>query len=81
MPTAYVYFFYNHRLLSQIAAPKITLGFLYEGIVDVFAASLLEPIFIHKLNLHTAFIVGMTEEFSKILGVLAITLHRIIHPR
>jgi RsiW-degrading membrane proteinase PrsW (M82 family) len=40
--------------------------------LGVFAAALLEPLFIRRLDLFTAFEVGLIEEFVKILGVLVI---------
>jgi RsiW-degrading membrane proteinase PrsW (M82 family) len=36
------------------------------------AASLLEPLFIRRLDLSTAFSVGLIEEFVKVLGILVI---------
>ena len=42
----------------------------------VFAAALLEPIFIARLDFFTIFVVGLIEEFAKILGVLMIARHR-----
>ncbi len=40
--------------------------------LGVFAASLLEPLFIGSLDFTTAFVVGLIEEFAKILGILVI---------
>ncbi|MGE5252059.1 MAG: PrsW family intramembrane metalloprotease, partial [Bacteroidota bacterium] len=71
-PVAYVAFFYEHRHLSELSLPTLALTFLYGGLLGVFAASILEPLFIAKLNLLTAFEVGVIEEFVKILGVLVI---------
>ncbi len=72
IPVTYVAFFYDHRHLSRLTLPTISLSFLYGGLLGVFAASLLEPLFIRNLNFVTAFEVGFIEEFAKILGVLVI---------
>ncbi len=72
IPVTYVAFFYDHRHLSRLTLPTISLSFLYGGLLGVFAASLLEPVFIQNLNFLTAFEVGFIEEFVKILGVLLI---------
>lgn len=72
IPVTYVAFFYERRQLSRLALPTIALSFLYGGLLGVFAASILEPIFIHRLNIVTAFQIGLIEEFVKILGVLVI---------
>jgi len=76
VPAAYVAFFYGRRHLSKLAPPTIILGFLYGGVLGVFAAALLEPIFIAQLDFFTMFVVGLIEEFAKILGVLMIARHR-----
>ncbi len=72
IPVTYVAFFYDHRHLSRLTLPTISLSFLYGGLLGVFAASLLEPLFIRNLNFVTAFEVGIIEECVKILGVLVI---------
>ena len=52
---------------------SIFVGARYHGgLLGVFAASILEPIFVHRLNIFTAFTIGIIEEFVKILGVLVI---------
>ncbi|MDH7480403.1 MAG: PrsW family intramembrane metalloprotease [Armatimonadota bacterium] len=76
MPVTYVTFFYNHRVLSQITILTLGLTFFYGGILGIFAAALLEPLFIRQLNFYSSFKVGLIEEFAKILGVLAIARHR-----
>jgi protease PrsW len=76
VPGAYVAFFYERRHLSRrLTLPVISLCFFYGGFLGVFAASLLEPLFIRNLNILTAFEVGFIEEFAKILGVLVIARH------
>jgi RsiW-degrading membrane proteinase PrsW (M82 family) len=76
VPVTYVVFFSERRAIhgSNITATALT--FLYGGILGTFSAALLEPIFISKLDFQTAFIVGIIEEFTKILGVLAIARRR-----
>jgi len=75
IPVTYVAFFYERRHLSQLTLPAIFLGFLAGGLLGVFVASILEPLFIQKLTFLTAFQVGFIEEFVKILGVLVIARH------
>jgi RsiW-degrading membrane proteinase PrsW (M82 family) len=75
VPAAYVAFFYERRHLSDLTMPTTALTFFYGGVLGVFAASLLEPLFIRRLDFLTAFEVGMIEEFAKILGVLLIARH------
>jgi RsiW-degrading membrane proteinase PrsW (M82 family) len=72
VPAAYVAFFYERRYLSDLTMPTTALGFFYGGVLGVFAASLLEPIFIHRFDLVTIFQIGLIEEFVKILGILVI---------
>lgn len=76
VPAACVSFFYERRHLSQLSISTTVLGFLYGGLLGVFAASILEPIFIHGLSLPNAFLVGLIEEFAKMLGVLVIAHRR-----
>jgi RsiW-degrading membrane proteinase PrsW (M82 family) len=72
VPVTFVAFFYDQRHGSKITLPTVFLGFVYGGVLGVIAASLLEPLFIKKLDFQTAFIVGLIEEFVKIIGVLII---------
>ena len=76
VPVTYVAFFYEHRHLSQLTMPTTALSFFYGGVLGVFAAALLEPLFIRHLTFATAFVVGLIEEFAKILGVLVIARRR-----
>jgi RsiW-degrading membrane proteinase PrsW (M82 family) len=76
VPAAYVAFFYDRRHLSKLTMPTIILSFLYGGVLGVFASALLEPIFIPQLDPSTIMVVGLIEEFAKILGVLVIARHR-----
>ncbi len=72
IPVAYVAFFYDRRNQSRLTVPKIAQSFIYGGLIGVLAASLLEPLLIQQLNFGTAFLVGLVEEFVKILGILFI---------
>lgn len=75
IPVTYVAFFYDHRNLSRLTIPSIARAFIYGGLLGVIAASILEPLFISRLDFATAFIVGLIEEFAKILGILVIARH------
>ncbi len=72
IPATYVVFLYDHQHLSSITPIGLALGFVYGGVLGVSTASVLEPLFIHRLAFSTAFIVGFAEEFAKMLGVLAL---------
>lgn len=72
IPITYVAFFYDRRHLSKLTVPAIAQGFIYGGLFGVLAASVLEPIFIRQLDFVTAFVVGLIEEFVKVLGILII---------
>jgi RsiW-degrading membrane proteinase PrsW (M82 family) len=72
VPAAYVAFFYERRYLSDLSMPTTALSFFYGGVLGVFAASLLEPLFIHRLNPFSIIQIGLIEEFAKILGILVI---------
>ena len=76
VPVTYVVFFYNRRHLSRLSAPTTAMSFFYGGVLGVFAASLLEPLFVRRLDFPTAFVVGLIEESAKILGVLLIARRR-----
>lgn len=76
IPVTYVAFFYDRRHLSRMTIPAIAQGFIYGGVFGVMAASLLEPLFIRRLDFATAFVVGLIEEFVKILGILVLARRR-----
>jgi RsiW-degrading membrane proteinase PrsW (M82 family) len=76
VPVTYVSFFYERRQLSSVTMAATAMSFVYGGILGVLAASILEPLFVRKLDLATAFVVGLIEEFVKILGVLVVARHR-----
>ncbi len=75
VPSTYVAFFYERRHLSTLTMPVTAKGFLYGGILSIFAAALLEPFFLSQLNFFTAFEAGLIEEFAKIVGVVLISRH------
>jgi protease PrsW len=75
VPVSYVAFFYERRHLSQVTLVSTARAFFYGGVLGVFAAALLEPIFITQLTFSSAFVVGLIEEFAKILGVLVVARH------
>src|SRR5579859_4161143 len=75
VPVSYVAFFYERRHLSQVTLVSTARAFFYGGVLGVFAASVLEPVFIRRLTFVSAFEVGLIEEFAKILGVLVVARH------
>ncbi|MGV8981445.1 PrsW family intramembrane metalloprotease [Clostridium sp.] len=76
IPVTYVAFLYQKRTLSNVSMPMTLAGFFYGGFLGVFAAAMLEPIFIHNLSFSTTMFVGIIEEFAKIVGVLIIFRNR-----
>ena len=76
VPVTYTVFFYQRRHMTRLDLPETMLAFFYGGVLGVFAASLLEQVFITRLTLLTAFEVAAIEEFAKILGVLVAARHR-----
>jgi protease PrsW len=75
VPVSYVAFFYERRHMSQVTLVSTARAFFYGGVLGVFAAALLEPVFIQRLTFSSAFVVGLIEEFAKILGVLVVARH------
>jgi RsiW-degrading membrane proteinase PrsW (M82 family) len=61
-----VTFLYERRGLSDLSLSTTALSFFWGGVLGVFAASILEPIFVQGLDVATAFIIGVIEEFAKI---------------
>jgi RsiW-degrading membrane proteinase PrsW (M82 family) len=76
VPVTYVSFFYERRRLSSVNMASTAMAFVYGGLLGVIAASILEPLFIRKLDVVTVFVVGLIEELVKILGVLVVARHR-----
>jgi RsiW-degrading membrane proteinase PrsW (M82 family) len=75
IPVSYVAFFYERRHMSQVTLVSTARAFFYGGVLGVFAAALLEPVFISRLTFLSAFEIGLIEEFAKILGVLVVARH------
>ncbi len=75
VPATYVAFLYDHRHVSRLSVTTTALCFFYGGILGVFAAAVLEPIFISQLDFLTAFQAAAIEELVKIFGVLLIARH------
>ena len=76
VPVTYVTFFFERREVSRTTLASTGLVFLYGGILGVVASSLLEPIFVRQFNPVSVFVIGLIEEFAKILGVILIARHR-----
>jgi len=72
VPITYVAFFYERKYLSRLSMPTTTLTFVYGGLLGVLASSVLEPIFIRQIDPVSLLLIGIIEEFAKILGVLLI---------
>lgn len=72
VPVTFVIFFYERRHWSQLSLPTTALSFFYGGVLGVLASAILEPVFIRQLDLINVFLIGVIEEFAKILGVLVI---------
>jgi RsiW-degrading membrane proteinase PrsW (M82 family) len=77
VPISYVTFFYERgHLTSNLTLSTTLICFVFGGILGVLAASLLEPIFIRKIDFVSTITIGLIEEFAKILGVIIIARHR-----
>lgn len=72
IPVIYVAFFYEKRRISHVTMTDTVASFFYGGFLGTFAAAVLEPIFMTQMSMGNALIVGLVEEFTKILGVLLI---------
>ena len=72
IPITFVVFLYERRQWSQLSLTSTALSFFYGGVLGVLASSVLEPIFIRQLSFFNMFVIGLIEEFAKILGVLVI---------
>jgi RsiW-degrading membrane proteinase PrsW (M82 family) len=75
VPVSYVAFFYERRHMSNVTLVSTARAFVWGGVLGVMAAGLLEPIFVRQLTPASAIIVGLIEEFAKILGVLVVARH------
>src|SRR5690242_18521733 len=75
VPVSYVAFFYERRQMSRVTLVSTARAFFYGGVLGVFAAALLEPVFVTRLTFLSSFEIGLIEEFAKILGVLVVARH------
>lgn len=76
VPVAFVSFFYVRREWFSVNMPATAMCFFYGGALGTIAASLLEPVFIRELTFVSAFMVGIIEEFTKLIGVFLIAKNR-----
>lgn len=76
VPVSFVTFFYERRDRFSASLTSTALSFIYGGILGTVTAALIEPFFIIALNFTTSFIVGIIEEFAKIIGVVIIARRR-----
>jgi protease PrsW len=72
VPVTYVVFFYGHGRASRVTVPTVAMSFFYGGVLGAFAASLLEPALVSRSGVASFVVIGLVEEFAKILGVLAV---------
>src|ERR1700736_4914815 len=75
VPVSYVAFFYERRHMSQVTLVSTARAFFYGGVLGVFAAALLEPVFIRRFTFLSAVGGGFVGEFAKILGRLVVPPH------
>ncbi len=76
VPVAFVVFFYERRDRFSVNISATAMCFFYGGVLGTIAAGILEPVFISHLSISTAFMVGIIEEFTKIIGVVIIARRR-----
>lgn len=76
VPVAFVSFFYERRERFSVNMSATAMCFFYGGALGTIAAALLEPVFIRELTFISAFMVGIIEEFTKLIGVFMIARHR-----
>lgn len=72
VPVVFVSFFYERRHLSTLSLGRVGLSFFYGGLLGILAASFLEPLFVNTSSPSGALVIGLVEEFAKILGVYII---------
>ena len=72
VPVVFVAFLYEKRRFSQLSLGRVALSFFYGGLLGVLAASFLEPLLVSASNPASVLVVGLVEEFTKILGVYII---------
>ncbi len=76
VPVAFVIFFFERQHLSRLNLPDMMRAFVLGGLLGVFAAGLVEPVFIRRIDILTAFVVGLIEELAKIIGIIVVARHR-----
>lgn len=72
IPVVYVVFFHERESITRLPLSATALSFVYGGILGVVAASILEPLLIEGMSLGAVLMIGLIEEFAKILGVLLV---------
>jgi RsiW-degrading membrane proteinase PrsW (M82 family) len=72
VPVVFVAFLYEKRGFSQLSLGRVALSFFYGGLLGVLAASFLEPFVVNSSSPAGALVIGLVEEFAKILGVYII---------
>ncbi|MEJ2599790.1 MAG: PrsW family glutamic-type intramembrane protease [Anaerolineales bacterium] len=75
VPVVFVAFLYEKRRFSQLSLGQVALSFFYGGLLGVLAASFLEPLVVNTSSPASTLVVGLVEEFAKILGVYIIARH------
>ncbi len=72
VPVVFVTFLYEKRHFSSLSLGRVALSFFYGGLLGVLAASFLEPFIVNTSSPAGALVIGLVEEFAKILGVYII---------
>lgn len=72
VPVSFVAFFFERRNRFTIGMASTGLSFIFGGVLGTAAAAILEPYFIVTLSFRSAFVVGIIEESTKLIGVLLI---------
>jgi RsiW-degrading membrane proteinase PrsW (M82 family) len=81
VPISFATFFYTQRSKnSQVRLLRLLSAFVYGGVLGVLLSAFLEPLLISQISFFSAMIIGLIEEASKIIGVIAVT-QRMHHDR
>jgi RsiW-degrading membrane proteinase PrsW (M82 family) len=75
VPVVFVAFLYEKKHFSTLTLGRVALSFFYGGMLGVLAASFLEPFVVNTSSPTGALVIGLVEEFAKILGVYIIARH------
>jgi len=75
VPVTFITFCWEQNALADMPLPVVALAFLGGGVIGLLIASILEPILVPSsptggLSLPAAFMVGLIEEFAKVVPVL-----------